>query len=165
MNKEKEQLLDSLSQKKKERQQLRPQLEILHNSKNKMEVLEQEYWHAYANLCSERSRFQMECLSLNEQLEYSFERLEKVRRTYVLNETYHIWHSGHFVTVNGFRLGKLRRSQDTEWNEVNAAWGFSAHLIYHLLKELDYTLLNYRIIPFGSASRIEQIAPQDVFNL
>jgi beclin 1 len=40
----------------------------------------------------------------------------------VANDAFHIWHSGPFGTINGFRLGRLSVEQ-VEWNEINAALG------------------------------------------
>lgn len=33
--------------------------------------------------------------------------LEKLKKTNVFNDVFHIWHDGHFGTINNFRLGRL----------------------------------------------------------
>jgi beclin 1 len=45
--------------------------------------------------------------SVNLQLKHAQSQLEKLKKTNVFNSTFHIWHSGHFGTINGFRLGRL----------------------------------------------------------
>lgn len=46
-----------------------------------------------------------------------------------------------------------------EWAEINAAWGQTLLLLYTIARKLDYTFDSYRLVPMGSFSRIEQIAP------
>jgi hypothetical protein len=53
----------------------------------------------------------------------------------VFNATFHIWHVGHFATINGFRLGRLP-SVPVEWTEINAAWGQTALLLTCLAKAI-----------------------------
>ena len=49
--------------------------------------------------------------SLSNRLDYTTRQLEKLKKTNVFNATFHIWHSGHFGTINNFRsvLSGLRR--------------------------------------------------------
>ena len=42
-------------------------------------------------------------------MENAQEELEKLKITNVYNDTFHIWHDGHFGTINNFRLGRLPR--------------------------------------------------------
>ena len=65
--------------------------------------------------------------------------LQHLERTDVLNDVFHIWHDGHFGTINDFRLGRLP-SQPVEWNEINAGIVFfllcqtlNSFHIFHLL--------------------------------
>ena len=41
--------------------------------------------------------------SLDCQLRHNQDQLNKLKKTNVFNATFHIWHSGHFGTINGFR--------------------------------------------------------------
>jgi hypothetical protein len=38
--------------------------------------------------------------------------MEKLRKTNIFNATFHIWHTGHFATINGFRWGSLQRFEN-----------------------------------------------------
>jgi hypothetical protein len=40
-------------------------------------------------------------------IEQTVRQLERLRRTNVFNDAFHIWFDGPFGTVNGFRLGRL----------------------------------------------------------
>jgi hypothetical protein len=35
------------------------------------------------------------------------QRLQQLMRMHVVNDAFHIWYSGPFVTINGFRVGRL----------------------------------------------------------
>lgn len=40
------------------------------------------------------------------QIDRSAAALERLRRTNVYNDAFHIWHDGHFGTISGFRMGR-----------------------------------------------------------
>ena len=61
-------------------------------------------------------------------IEQTVRQLERLRRTNVFNDAFHIWFDGPFGTVNGFRLGRLP-SVAVEWDEINAAWGMACLLL------------------------------------
>ena len=43
--------------------------------------------------------------SLDCQQKYAQAQIERLKKTNAFNSTFHIWHTGHFATINGFRLG------------------------------------------------------------
>ena len=57
--------------------------------------------------------------------------LERLKRTSVFNDVFHIWHEGAFGTISGFRLGRMS-TVAVEWDEINAAWGQSVLLLHTL---------------------------------
>ena len=75
----------------------------------------------------------------------------------MLNSAFHIWHNGHFGTINGFRLGRLP-SVSVEWNEINAGLGQAVLLLYCLGKKCNIEFTNFRPIPYGNHSYVEEIA-------
>ena len=83
----------------------------------------------------------------------SAEELHKVRETNLLNEAFHIWYSGHFGTINTFRLGRLA-SQMVEPSELNAAWGLAAQLLSTLLSMWGLDTTRYKVLPKGSFSTV-----------
>jgi beclin 1 len=92
--------------------------------------------------------------SVNLQLKHAQSQLEKLKKTNVFNSTFHIWHSGHFGTINGFRLGRLP-GVPIEWNEINAAWGQAVLLLQSLSLKVNLRFERYRLVPFGNQSYIE----------
>lgn len=94
------------------------------------------------------------CYSLECQLSYTNNQLDKLHKTNVFNATFHIWHSGHFGTINSFRLGRLP-SAPVDWSEINAAWGQTALLLSALARKMDLTFERFRLVPYGNHSYIE----------
>ncbi len=39
--------------------------------------------------------------------------LERLRRTNVYNDAFHIWHDGQFGTISGFRMGRTSQARGT----------------------------------------------------
>mmetsp|Transcript_7224 Transcript_7224/g.21317 ORF Transcript_7224/g.21317 Transcript_7224/m.21317 type:complete len:123 (+) Transcript_7224:77-445(+) len=46
----------------------------------------------------------------------------RIETVNVINDCFHLWYSGQFTTMNGFRLGRHTLNK-VDWNEVNAALG------------------------------------------
>ena len=68
--------------------------------------------------------------------------LDKLKKTNVFNAAFHIWHSGHFGTINGFRLGRLP-SVPVDWNELNTAWGQTVLLLHSLARNIQLQFVRY----------------------
>ena len=93
--------------------------------------------------------------TLDLQNKYVASQLDKLKRSNVLSQSFHIWLSGHFATINGFRLGRLP-SVPVEWAEINAAWGQTALLLASLAKVVGPDpFQKYQIVPYGSHSYIK----------
>ncbi|XP_034176906.1 beclin-1-like Atg6 isoform X2 [Osmia lignaria lignaria] len=104
----------------------------------------------------EREKLQSEEESLECQLAYAASQLERLKKTNVFNATFHIWHSGHFGTINSFRLGRLP-SAPVDWSEINAAWGQTTLLLTALARKMNLTFKRFRLVPFGNHSYIEAL--------
>jgi len=87
-------------------------------------------------------------------LNYAQFHLDKLKKTNVFNTTFHIWHKGHFGTINNFRLGRLP-SAPVDWSEINAAWGQTTLLLIALARKSNLTFQKYRLVPYGSHSYVE----------
>lgn len=92
--------------------------------------------------------------SLESQITYVTSHLDKLKKTNVFNATFHIWHHGHFGTINKLRLGRLP-SAPVDWTEINAAWGQVTLLLASLAKYMNLTFEKYRLVPYGNNSFIE----------
>ena len=88
------------------------------------------------------------------QLQYTGDQLSRLKHTSVLNTVFHIWHNGHFATINGFRFGKLP-NVSVEWAEINAAWGQTALLLSTLSNLCGCSFQRYTLVPYGSQSFIQ----------
>lgn len=96
--------------------------------------------------------------SQNNLLAHANAHLERLKRTNIHNDAFHIWHDGPFGTINGLRLGRLPGHPvciiftclciyivdiQVEWMEINAAWGQAALLLKILADtiQLDFQML------------------------
>ncbi|KAF2881592.1 hypothetical protein ILUMI_24584 [Ignelater luminosus] len=120
---------------------------------------EERYWREYTRHRRDVIVTEDEYRSIECQLAYAQSHLEKLKNTNVFNATFHIWHSGHFGTINNFRLGRLP-SAPVEWSEINAAWGQTALLLAALARKTNLTFERYKLVPYGNHSYIEIISEQ-----
>ena len=147
-----------------ERVGVRKQLQDLQVSGQKIDILEEKYWKDYNKYLMELREFEEEREALKVQLKHSMGQLDTLQKTDVYNDTFHIWHEGHFGTINGFRLGRLP-SQPVEWNEINAAWGQTCFLLHCIANKLNFQFSTYKLVPLGSFSRIENTEDGSVYEL
>ena len=135
----------------------RPAFDILANQRPAHDTLTNQR-AAHDNICANQRRPVHDILtnqrpafdiltnrrSLDCQLRHNQDQLNKLKKTNVFNATFHIWHSGHFGTINGFRLGRLP-SIPVDWNELNTAWGQTVLLLYSLVKKIKLQLQRYKL--------------------
>jgi len=125
--------------------------------REELEREEERYWREYSRHKHKLLQAEDEYRSLDLQLRTTQNQLEKLKKTNVFNATFHIWHSGHFGTINGFRLGRLP-SVPVDWSEVNTAWGQTVLLLYSLCRKINLSLTKYQLVPFGNFSYIKVLA-------
>lgn len=80
-------------------------------------------------------------------------RLERLMRLHTINDAFHIWYSGPFATINGFRIGKLPEAQ-VGWPEINAGLGQAAIALSMVASALGIRFSRYILLPVGSFSKI-----------
>jgi len=122
-----------------------------------LEQQEEKYWREYTTHKQKLLLAEDEYRSLDLQLRNTQNQLEKLKKTNVFNATFHIWHSGPFGTINGFRLGRLP-SVPVDWSEVNTAWGQTVLLLHSLSTKINLTLTKYILVPYGNFSYIRVIS-------
>lgn len=115
---------------------------------------EQVYWREFNEHQRQILQFKDDQISVQYQLQYTTEQLDRLKKTNVLNSAFHIWHNGHFGTINGLRLGRLQ-TVPVEWNEINAAWGQTAFLLNTLARVAGIKFERYMLVPYGNQSFIE----------
>ena len=159
---------EELAQLREEERRLLDELQRLQGEHAALDAEEAEVAGLEAELADEEARHWTEAngvereqaarrdeeASVKAQAELSAKQLERLKRTNVFNDAFHIWHNGHFGTINGFRLGRLR-AFPVEWAEIDAAWGQTVLLLHTMAHRLNIrTFSRYRLVPNGSFSRI-----------
>jgi len=157
LQQEEQQLMADLEQLKLEHCQIDEELNEQTKQREKLEREEDQYWKQYSKHKQELLAAEDEYRSLDCQLRYAQSQLDKLKKTNAFNATFHIWHSGHFATINGFRLGRLP-SVPVDWNEINTAWGQTVLLLASLTRKIGLELSRYKLVPYGNYSYIKVLS-------
>lgn len=80
-------------------------------------------------------------------------KLQKLLQYDSINDTFHIWYSGPFATINNLRLGTLP-SCPIEWSEINAAFGQAVLAIAITAEKAKIEFKTYGLMPMGSFPKI-----------
>lgn len=151
---EEKKLLSDLESLNKEENQIKDTIAVQEDEKKRLKNEDEKYWREYTKHRKELISAEDEYRSLECQLHYSKSQLEKLKATNVFNVTFHIWHNGHFATINGFRLGRLP-SAPVDWSEINAGWGQTCLLLSSLARKMNLNFKRYNLVPYGNHSYIE----------
>ncbi|XP_055637395.1 beclin-1-like protein [Toxorhynchites rutilus septentrionalis] len=157
LKREEERLLQELGELTREEDAIKLVVKEQEAEKQRLENEEEKYWREYTKHRRDVITMEDEFRSLECQMSYAQAQLDKLKKTNVFNVTFHIWHSGHFGTINNFRLGRLP-SAPVDWSEINAAWGQTCLLLSALARKMNFTFKNYRLVPYGNHSHIEVLA-------
>jgi beclin 1 len=136
------------------------QLAAAARQREQLEREEAHYWREYSRHKHQLLLAEDEYRSLDSQLRAGQAALEKLKKTNVFNATFHIWHAGHFGTINGFRLGRLP-SVPVDWNEVNTAWGQTVLLLHSLCRKIGLSLQRYQLVPYGNFSYVKVLGAEE----
>lgn len=131
----------------------------IEEEKQEKEIVEQDeekYWKLYSVHRHQQFQALDEQISLECQLQFIRSNLDRLKQTNAFNASFHLWHVGHFGTINGLRMGRLP-SVPVDWNEINAAWGQLTILLSALARKVNMSFQRYKLVPFGSASYIEDL--------
>lgn len=156
LGKEEQELVQAMKQVEAEEELVKQELEEQSRELEKVDTEEGKYWQEYNDLKRTYFASEDELQSVTNQLRYTQTQLEKLKRSNVFNITFHIWHCGHFGTINGFRLGRLP-TVPVEWSEINAAWGQAALLLHCMAKKINLTFQRFRLVPYGNFSFLESL--------
>ena len=127
-------------------------LELESNSRE-LDAREAAYWDDFNDFKLALRAHVEERDGLVVNIEQTARQLERLRRTNVFNDAFHIWFDGPFGTVNGFRLGRLPNAP-VEWDEINAAWGMACLLLSTMASAAKLTFRHHTLHPLGSFSRV-----------
>jgi len=140
--------------------------EIEEEKKEKKVVDEDEklYWKLYSAHRHQQFQAVDEQISLECQLQFAQANLDRLKQTNAFNAAFHLWHVGHFGTINGLRMGRLP-TVPVDWTEINAAWGQVTILLSALARKVNLVFQRYKLVPFGSQSYIEDTADNKILPL
>lgn len=156
LNSEEKRLLTELSSLTREQQAVKTSIKNQEEEQERLVQEEDKYWREYTKHRRDLMATEDEFRSLECHSAYVESQLVKLKKTNVFNVTFHIWHSGHFGTINNFRLGRLP-SAPVDWSEINAAWGQTALLLSALARKMNLTFQRYKLVPYGNHSYIEDL--------
>ena len=91
--------------------------------------------------------------SIHTYLSNSVPLLQKNLHINPINDSFYIWFSGPFATINNFRLGKLPTHQ-VDWPEINAALGQVALCVATIASRAGITFKQFILIPYGSFAKV-----------
>lgn len=151
---EEKRLFEELEGLNKDENSIKETIKAQEEEKKRLKGEDEKYWREYTKHRRELIAAEDEYRSLECQLNYCKSQLEKLKATNVFNVTFFIWYSGHFGTINSFRLGRLP-SSPVDWSEINSAWGLTCLLLKSLARKINLTFKRYNLVPYGNHSFIE----------
>eukprot|EP00038_Savillea_parva_P026186 m.52091 g.52091 ORF g.52091 m.52091 type:complete len:439 (-) comp7350_c0_seq3:3177-4493(-) len=152
-------LIDRLKEVDKEQESLKSEEARLDIETKRLEAEEKRYWKEYNEYQLELGDVLEENATVTRQYRLACRQLEKLKKTNVFNDVFHIWHDGHFGTINNFRLGRLP-TVPVGWDEINAAWGQTVLLLHTMALRLGVRFVRYRLVPYGSQSKLVSLDDQ-----
>lgn len=141
-----------------EKAQLDNQILRLEDESKQLDTDEEEFWRERNAFAMKLADFQNERDSINSRFDHDSRLFEKLQRSNVYNDTFHISFDGYFATINSLRLGRLS-NRPVDWPEINAAWGHALMLLTTIAEKLDYKFDGYEPQPMGSTSKIIRYEP------
>lgn len=154
LEEEEQRLMTELEKIKREEDAVKATIKFQEEERKRLDDEEEKYRREYTKHRRDLMLTEDEHRGLECQIAYAQSQLDKLKNTNVFNVTFHIWHAGHFGTINTFRLGRLP-SAPVDWSEINAAWGQTALLLSALARKVNLTFKKYRLVPYGNHSYIE----------
>ena len=141
-----------------EKERLKLELEQLETESVRMNEFEEmlfcdanDFWYSIENLS-------MQHAAVRQKMRQVSSHLDNMKTTNVFDDAFHIYHDGHFGTINGLRLGRLP-SVSVEWEEINTGLGQCVLLLDVLAqrcKARSFKFSGYELYPMGSFSYIKE---------
>lgn len=154
-------LQDRLEEIRKEREALKHESKLLERESKQMDIFEQRFWEDYQDFELEVEHVNKEHGAIRQRIQVTEQRLQRMKKTNVLADAFHISYDGHFGTINGFRLGRLP-VQPVDWMETNAALGQVVLLLKILGDKMNYEFNRFKPMPMGSFSKIGKVEGANV---
>jgi beclin 1 len=130
--------------------------ESLEAESSKLSDYESQFWREYDDYARQLAQVTEEQSHMKTQIANANAALERMKRTNVFDDAFHISHDGHFPTINGFRLGRLP-AVPVDWSETSAGLGQVLLLLHTMARHTNYKFLKYRLMPMGSYSKMARL--------
>ncbi|KAL6042241.1 hypothetical protein STEG23_021562 [Scotinomys teguina] len=111
----------------------------------------------YSALKMDQLELMEQLSSVENQLAYAQRQLRHLRKTTIFNITFTILDEGPLGIINNFRLGCLP-GIPVGWDEINAAWGQTALLLFSLAKVAGLQFQRYQLVPRGNHSYLQSLS-------
>nr|XP_006996248.2 beclin-2 [Peromyscus maniculatus bairdii] len=125
---------------------------------------EEQDWMDYSALKMDQLELMDQLSSVETQLAYAQRQLRHLRKTNIFSITFTISDEGPLGIINNFRLGCLPDIQ-VGWDEINAAWGQTALLLFSLAKIAGLQFQRYQLVPRGNHSYLKSLTGDGVLVL
>lgn len=145
--------LQELARIRAERELIESDIDTSNAELIELDKIEDSFWVLQKQLETQTLMFEKELMGLCRKITNSQETLRSLDQTNIYDDAFLIYYDGHFGTINGFRLGRLK-SQPVEWEEINAAFGQVVLLVDTVAKVMDFQFSRYVLTPRGSFPRI-----------
>ena len=136
----------------------------LEGAEKELEALEERLWHDLNAARAEGRDVAEASASLHHRIHVATAQLELLKRSNVYNDAFHIWHTGPFGTISGFRLGRTPEIP-VAWEELNAAWGQAVLLLHTMASVEGVHFQECELLPMGSTPRVECRKSRTVYEL
>ena len=148
---------------KAERRQLEAEVRKLEEESSQLDEFEKKFWDEYQEFQLDLSILQTEQGSIRQKIDITRQQLEQLKQINVYDDAFYITASGHFGSINGFKLGRLP-AQTVGWDEINAALGQVVLLLHSIARQVRFEFRSVVLHPFGSYSKIADRKNPEVLN-
>lgn len=140
------------------------ELEAAQAEMKELHQQEHQHWMEYFTFKTKQLELMDQLGSVESQLKYARRQLRLLKETNIFNATFTISDEGPLGMINNFRLGCLP-SIRVGWDEINAAWGQTALLLFSLSKKAGLQFQRYQLVPCGDHSYLESLTGDGVLLL
>ncbi|KAL8428905.1 hypothetical protein ACSSS7_006913 [Eimeria intestinalis] len=138
-------LEESTVQKENEQLQVVAELAELH-------MWQLEFWLLFGNHSQRAARHEERKRAMERLFAYVSQELQRLKRTNVVNDAFHIWTWKFLPSINNCRIGRVSSPSCPSWAEINTGWGYLCLLLDVFYRKCRTQPSNYRLVPRGQFS-------------
>lgn len=150
-------LVRELDEMEKDRQSMAAGLDVVQAETQMLHQQDEQHQRDYSKLGQQQLELQGELPSMENRLQHVQVQVGWLEKTDAFGASFRIWHDGPLGILNNFRLGCLP-TVPVPWNEINAAWGQTALLLFALSRTIGLEFQRYQLVPCGNHSYLRSLA-------